>query len=86
MKNNIIRWMTNSIQKGNPSDRVVDFLKTSAIQTIFEGLLNDPSADVRDSTAKFVCKIRAIYGEGLFKNVDKNINNKDIIQKLADGL
>jgi hypothetical protein len=41
---------------------------------------------VRDSTAKFVCKIRAIYGEGLFKNVDKNINNKDIIQKLADGL
>jgi hypothetical protein len=31
-------------------------------------------------------KVRAIYGEGLFKNVDKNIRKKDIIQKLADGL
>jgi hypothetical protein len=64
----------------------VDFLKSSAIQNVFEGLLNDPSADVRDSTAKFVCKVRAIYGEGLFKIVDKNISNKDIIQKLTDGL
>jgi hypothetical protein len=31
-------------------------------------------------------KVRGIYGEGLFKNVDKNIRKKDTIQKLADGL
>lgn len=57
--------MTSSIEqrKGESgSDRVVEFFKSSAIQGIVEGLLNDPSADVRDSTAKLVCKVRALYG------------------------
>lgn len=61
-------------------------MKSSSIQNIIEGLLNDPSADVRDSTTKLVCKVRTIFGEGLFKNIDKNISNKDILQKLADGV
>lgn len=50
-----------------------------------ESLLNDPSSDVRDSTIKLVCKVKLIFGDGVFKNIDKNINNKDILNKINEG-
>lgn len=59
-------------------------MKTQQIQSIFGSLLDDPNADVRDLSAKFIWRCRSLFGEDLFKNVDKNINNKDILSKFTD--
>lgn len=48
-------------------------------------MLNDPNAEVREAAAKVVCKVRSYFGDNLFKNIDKNISNKDILSKLNEG-
>lgn len=86
MKNNTLKWMLFAIEKlSSFNERATDFLKSSSINSIFENLLNDPSSDVRDSTAKFVMKVRTTLGEDYFKNAQKNINNKDMLQKFNEG-
>lgn len=85
MKNNIIKWITTAVEKSSGSDRTLQFFKSNSFQNIMESLLNDPSSDVRDSTIKLVCKVKLIFGDGVFKNIDKNINNKDILNKINEG-
>lgn len=65
MKNNVIKWMTLFIERRQGeagADRIADFLRSSSIQGIVESLLNDPSAEVRDSTTKLVCRARTAFG------------------------
>jgi hypothetical protein len=39
---------------------------------------------VRDSSIKFACKARNLFGEALFKSIDKGISNKEIVNKLNE--
>lgn len=63
----------------------MEYFRSSAMFGIVEGLLNDPTAEVRDSTAKMVYKAKGLFGDSVFKNIEKNVNNKDILQKLMES-
>ena len=61
MKNYVIKWIIYCLERGG-TERTAEFFKSSALYGIVEGLLNDPTPEVRDSAVRLVCKSRTMYG------------------------